>query len=87
MNAHSVFLLIFLSGAFCIFLYAARQRYWIKKLFLNSALGIALLIIVTNFGKYVYIECTVNAFSLAFSTVFGIPGAVFAIGLPIVQNL
>ena len=78
---------VFAGCAVIVMLHAVRQRHWLKKLLCNSGLGVAVLVLCCSFGEYVYIDCSLNVFSLSFSTVFGIPGAIFAALVGLVQKL
>lgn len=68
---------ILLCGAIVVF-ETLRQRNRFKKLFCNAFFGILTLILLSNFGQRLRIYCEIDAFSVALSTLFGIPGAFFA---------
>lgn len=77
---------ILTAGAVLICL-AKGARSGFKKLLLNAFLGLALLYLGANFVKTTLISFEINLFSIAFSMLFGMPGAIFTAIVQSLQNL
>lgn len=79
--------LVILTVAVVLYGDVARQRRPFAAIFANAFLGVLTLIACAVFGQYISINVNVNTFTLGFSTIFGVPGAVFSILLAALQKL
>lgn len=86
---HIEFLMNLVIFTLALILYAGvmRQRRPLLSIFSNAAFGVAILGISAIFGHNIGININFNAFTLGFSAIFGIPGAIFSILLAALQKL
>lgn len=79
--------LVIFTVAIVMYAGVAHQRRPFATIFANAFFGVATLIACAVFGQYISINVNINTFTLGFSAIFGVPGAVFSILLTALQKL